>query len=450
MREHWGISSRTFSPWVDALPDTRFQPFVCYPGRFLFFWGLGAFLFRLGARRQLDFDLAEADTCVLTNFNSLVGTDMESLPVNGTLDHYLGHTGSGPIREFRTRMIRRLIRMKALDDARLLRHFVVPLDATTYLSFQRRHCSYCLTQKHDSKTVYMHQVLEAKIVSSSGLALSVGSEFIMNDDLPPEDSKRNNPEGRKQDCELAALSRLAPQLKTDFPHTPLCLSVDSEFACGRFFQIAKDHSWAYVATFKQGRLPAVWADFQGLLKLVPENILRLELPDGTRQLYRWVNALSYRDDQKRTHSFDAIQCIETKRNGEKTTFAWLTSFKVNKNNVVCISQKGGREHWNIENQGFNTQKNGGMNLEHAYSYDPEKMKAYYYLLQIAHILLQLLEKGSLLKRVAKDAGKTTLRLYGSLKNISRRLLECFRYIVLAPEVFDPQAAARIRINLDTS
>ena len=49
------------------------------------------------------------------------------------------------------------------------------------------------------------------------------------------------------------------------------------------------------------------------------------------------------------------------------------------------------------------QKNSGLNLEHAYSDDGD-WAAYYLLLQIAHLLLQLVEKGSLLRRLAKRRG----------------------------------------------
>ncbi len=50
----------------------------------------------------------------------------------------------------------------------------------------------------------------------------------------------------------------------------------------------------------------------------------------------------------------------------------------------------------MENEGFNRQKNSGLNLEHVYSSDPEKWKAYYVLSQIAIVLVQLLERGGLL------------------------------------------------------
>ena len=95
--------------------------------------------------------------------------------------------------------------------------------------------------------------------------------------------------------------------------------------------------------------------------------------------------------------------------------------------------RGGRRRWNIENQGFNRQKNSGLNLKHVYSIDPDKLKAYYYLLQIAHIFLQLLECGSLLRQLTENYGKEVLQLFGSLANIARRLLESFRYYRLEDE-----------------
>jgi hypothetical protein len=49
------------------------------------------------------------------------------------------------------------------------------------------------------------------------------------------------------------------------------------------------------------------------------------------------------------------------------------------------AHKGGRYRWQVEKEGFNRQKNSGLNLEHVSSTDPEKWKAYDLLLQIAFI-----------------------------------------------------------------
>jgi hypothetical protein len=100
-----------------------------------------------------------------------------------------------------------------------------------------------------------------------------------------------------------------------------------------------------------------------------------------------------------------------------------------------------------ENQGFNTQKTGGMNLEHAYS-EGDHFGAYYLLLQVAHVMLQLLEKGSLLRAVAREAGKKSIvALLGSLKNIAECLVESLRNLGWPQEAF---SAARMQIRLDSS
>lgn len=117
--------------------------------------------------------------------------------------------------------------------------------------------------------------------------------------------------------------------------------------------------------------------------------------------------------------------------------------------MVRIAQGGGRQRWCIENQGFNVQKNSDLRLEHAYSHGEEQLQAFYYLLQIAHLMLQLLEKGSLLRQLAGEVGKTTLGLFGSLRNIARRLLESLRYLNWPEEAFSVQAAQQVQIRLES-
>src|SRR5205807_3551635 len=68
--------------------------------------------------------------------------------------------------------------------------------------------------------------------------------------------------------------------------------------------------------------------------------------------------------------------------------------------------------WKVEKEGFNRQKNSGLNLEHVYSIDPEKWKKYYLLLPIAFMLVQLVERGSLLRRLAEELGRPVWKLFG--------------------------------------
>ncbi|MCK5055537.1 MAG: hypothetical protein KAT34_02710, partial [Candidatus Aminicenantes bacterium] len=72
----------------------------------------------------------------------------------------------------------------------------------------------------------------------------------------------------------------------------------------------------------------------------------------------------------------------------------------------------------IENQGFNSQKNEGYNLEHAYSKNYNAEKCFYHLMQIAHIINQLMQHNSEIKQIIKKSG--------SLVNFYLELWEDFR------------------------
>src|SRR4029079_16123608 len=131
---------------------------------------------------------------------------------------------------------------------------------------------------------------------------------------------------------------------------------------------------------------------------------------------------------------NALKCAETDMEGNRSEWSWLTSLNLSRQTVVAVATHGGRQRWRVENEGFNTQKNSGLNLEHAYSHTC--WAAYYYLLQIAHLLLQLVEKGSLLRRLAQEQGKrTAVELFGSLRNMAQRLVESLRYRPLSDEAF---------------
>jgi hypothetical protein len=183
--------------------------------------------------------------------------------------------------------------------------------------------------------------------------------------------------------------------------------------------------------------------------LCPEQRVEWTTPEGVRQVYRWVNGLHYTDSAGRAWTFNAIVCTERHENGEESEWSWVTSLDVNHKTVVEVATHGGRTRWRAENEGFNTQKNSGLNLEHAYRHTC--WAAYYFLLQIAHLLLQLVEKGSLLRHMAQEQGqRTAVALFGALKNMAQRLLDSLRYWPWPDEAFDRSGAGAIQIRLDSS
>jgi hypothetical protein len=433
--------------WLDRLPDTRVQEACTYPTRFLAWWGLCLYLFQLSARRQLDFDLRDGGAPVLANLNRLAETEQTTLPVHDTLDHFIGHVALSGWQRLRRQLVQRLVRMKALDAARVLGQPVLLLDATGLICFRRRHCPHCLVQQHGNVTLYLHQVLEAKLLGPAGVVVSLDSEFIDNADVAGRTGR--SAEEVKQDCELKAMQRLLPRIKKEYPQLRFVVSGDSLYGCGTTFALVTQLNWSCVVTFKEGRTPALWREYAALRAQCPQQVVRRRWDQRVEE-YRWVNQLVHEDSEGRSWKLDALECRETSTDGKEQYFAWLTLLPVGRKTVEEIAEKGGRARWKVENEGFNRQKNSGLNLEHVYSSDPEKWKVYYVLLQIAFILVQLLERGSLLRRLAEECGRPVWKLFGSLKNVARRLLDSVRFTCWAEDWFDVGEAARVHISLDSS
>lgn len=141
------------------------------------------------------------------------------------------------------------------------------------LCFPPRHCAPCRVPRHGNHTLYVHQVLEAKLLGAASVVVSLGSEFIENADAG--DLRGKSAEEVKQDCALKALARLAPRIKQAYPQTPFGLALDSLYAWGPVFALAEQLQWSVGATFKEGRPPAgrpVWKLF-GSLKNVARRLL---------------------------------------------------------------------------------------------------------------------------------------------------------------------------------
>ena len=419
--------------WLDGLRDPRDPNRITYPARCLTWTGLLVFLLKLGSRRQIRFELDSP--VALENLNRLAGCRQDRVPHGDTLNYFVRRLVPDQLHGLRRRMVNRLIRMKVLDGGRLLGHFLVVFDGTGQLTFRQPHCPHCLERTVGGQTLYYHHVLEAKLVTPEGLAISIGTEFIENAD----------PKASKQDCEMKAFARLAPRLHRDFPQLRLCLLLDALYAKGPVFDLCSQYHWKYIITFKEGSLPALWTEYTALRDLQAENRRTVTPAEGIRQTFAWVSDLPYTDTEGRSFRLGAFQCREEAPDGNGF-FAWLTNLPVCANTVAALGNRGGRLRWKIENEGFNIQKNGGFALEHAYGTGPWAIMNFYLLMQIAHLITQLVEHGNLL------VGRCET-LFGSLRALARRLAESLRHHLIDAQTLDTAAAARIQIRLralDTS
>jgi len=396
------------------------------------------FLCRLQARRQVGWLLRNRPS--MEKFEALFG--VYGVPHGDTLNHAFCGVEPGEVQEVLCMMTETLIRKKLLYDSRLVqRYYVVAGDGTGTVSYSQRHCPHCLRRTHNGKTQYYHNVLEFKVVTAEGFAFSLISEFIENEAADVS----------KQDCETKAFYRLARRLKERFPRLSISLSLDGLFARGPTFGLCEDLGWKYLIVLKDNDLPSVHEEFDALVELQSENrhTVRTGKDGAVQQRYRWVDDIAYGDSQGRHHTLSVVECIETRpgkdANPRVRKHMWVTNHKVTQTHVAALANEGGRMRWKIENEGFNVQKNGGYGLEHAYTNNPNSAKVFYFLLQIAHMLAQLVEHGSLLRKIF-PAG------LGSAKNLALRLLEAWRNGRISPADIEQIARPRlqIRFRFDTS
>lgn len=428
----------------DGVTDPRHPEQVRYPLPSLLFTGTLLFLCQLGSRRGIN-DRLRGNAPSAAKFEAWFG--VENVPHGDTLNYAFQRLAVAELQEVLCRTIATLIRKKVLARYRLLGlYYLVAIDGTGLLTFRERHCPHCLTRTfQNGQTIYCHPVLEAKLVTANGLAFSLMTEFIENADLSTD----------KQDCELKAFYRLARRLKARFPRLPICLLLDGLYAGGPTFQVCRDYDWKYLIVLREDDLLQLHRSFAAVIPHLPDQRKQVCLQEAhaspraewVRQDYRWAEGLTYTDSQDRVHSLNLIECRETRTDtrGQVTLirYKWITNFSLTSRNVDRLANQGGRLRWKIENEGFNVQKNSDLKLEHPYSQDPTARKVFYLLLQLAHTIFQLIQKGSLLRKVF-PAG---LRTAG---NLAFRLLEAWRNLELSTGEFLYLAEGNFQIRLDSS
>ena len=422
-----------FSRLFRGVTDPRHPAYITYPLPALMTTGVLMFLLRLGARRQVN-NLLRGNGPSAAKYQFLL--EVDDCPHGDTLNYLYTRSDVAEVQEVVTGMTETLIRRKVLYSHRLLdQYFLVVVDGTGMLTFSERHCPYCMTRTYKGHTLYYHPVLEAKLVTRDGFVFSLMTEFIENPGESPT----------KQDCELKAFYRLAERLKQRFPRLPICLLLDGLFAGGPTFSICEKNHWKYLIVLQEDDIPYINEEFKVLTKLAPEDhlVFRTGVQLEIKQDLRWVNQIAYVDSKQEEHNVSVIECLETKPDADKqpktTRFKWVTNFNVTAHKVVTLANQGGRLRWKIENEGFNVQKNGGYALEHVYSQDATAGKIFYLLLQIAHLLSQLIEHGSLFRKAFPKG-------VGSAKNIAFRLLEAWRNLRLSRVDVQRMLDARIQIR----
>ena len=393
---------KEFNEKIKKVKDPRHQSYIIYDPDVILFTVLLKNLADLKSMRDMSRRLNKNE-CIENVCKVLGLEELEELPHYDTINNFLSTLDVSELENIRTYMIKELLRKRCFENYRIEgKYWGVIFDGTGLFSFDEKHCEHCLKRNYTNKetgevkTVYMHHVLEAKLVISD-MVFSIGTEFIENE----------NEEVTKQDCEIKAFYRLAKKLKKTYPRLPICVLGDSLYACEPVFKCCNENHWKYLLRFKEGRIGSIAAEFN-TIKAIEQ---------GKEQEVFWVNDIAYND-----RTVNLIEAKIEPEDGHIKQYLFLTDIKITKRNAPRLIAAG-RSRWKIENQGFNNQKNIRYHIEHANSHNYTAMKNHYLLTQITDILVQLYENGFKLLREFKKTAK----------EISSNLLEAIRTRTLTDE-----------------
>lgn len=357
----------------DGLTDLRNQSYVKYNMKVIFIVRLLGLMCEIKSMNELSREFNTEET--IKNIAGICGLDLDEIPHHDTINDVFETIEISELEEIRKYMIIRLIRSKMFQKYKVRgMYYHVVIDGTGLATSRKKYNSNCLVKNKTDKNgneyqEYSTYVLEAKLVVGN-MVFSMGTEFVENESENVD----------KQDCEIKAFKRLAEKIKKEYPRLKIIISGDALYASKPVLDICKEKGWKYIIRFKEGAIPTLYKEFTKITR---------EINDGnesTKKDYEFVTKIEYKE-----YKINIIKYAETKKD-TTTEFVYMTDLPITNKNIE-ESIVLGRKRWKIENVGFNIQKNGTFDIGHLYSKNTTAIKTHYMLIQIAHIIRQMLEKG---------------------------------------------------------
>lgn len=320
------------------------------------------------------------------NYKSLLGL---KLPHMDTVNDVLEKLEEDNLDRLRMVLVKHLLKKRTLHKYRLQnKYFTIAIDGTGVYWFDKEPypgCPYKTSKK--GKVTYSQSVLEAKLITSNGFALSIATEWIIN-----EDGKT------KQDCEYNACIRLMIKLKENYSRLPICLLLDGLYAKYPIISAIKRYGWEYIIVWKdktfykqQDQVTKLRAI--GKVKEIHKDICH-NVNCWTKKEYEYCEEPLNLRGQKIFYMClkESHHRMNNQEDVDITKFVFMTNILTTRSNIEELIA-GGRLRWKIENEGFNIQKNGGYALHHKMNRkNIRAIKNYYVCLQLAHIIDQLHNK----------------------------------------------------------
>ena len=352
----------------EGLTDLRNQSYVKYQMKVIFIVRLMGLMCEMKSMQGMTRELNTEEA--IQNIAEICELKLEEIPHCDTINDVFEKVKVEEIEKIRKYMITKLIRGKMIQKYKIRdKYYHVIVDGTGLATSRKKYNENCLVKNKTDKNgkeyqEYSTYVLEAKIVVGE-MVFSIGSEFVEN----------VNEEETKQDCETKAFKRLAEKIKKEYPKLKIIISGDALYANKPVLDICKENGWKYIIRFKEGAIPSLYNEFETVVTKANESTIKD---------YEYVTGLNYQEEK--------VNIIKYTDKKKGTEFVYITDLPITNKNIKATINVG-RRRWKIENEGFNIQKNGTFDIGHLYSKNQTAIKVHYLMIQIAHILRQLLENG---------------------------------------------------------
>jgi len=338
---------------------------------------------------------------VINNISDICNTKLNEIPYWETIQDVFINMNIEELRNIQKYIIVTLIRSKMFDKYKFDGAFQLIFDGTGLSVHDYNLNENCLSRKSkDGKITYYKYVLECKLCVGP-LVISLDSEFIENAEISNEK--------QKQDCETNAFKRMIKRIKKNYPRQKFLISGDALYATSPIISIVEKNKWLYIFNLKPDRLKYINEYFESNIKLDNET---------SHNHYYLSTNIEYQN-----HILHAFKYVENESNSNEKNFRYITNISINNDNIKD-AVKLGRKRWQIENEGFYTQKHRTFNISHMCSRNDNAMKCHYLFIQFAHTIRQLFEKGhSMIKLLKLKIKEVSVFILDSLTSTQTNLTE---------------------------
>ena len=254
-------------------------------------------------------------------------------------------------------------------------------------------------------------MLDLKLIAN-GMAISILSEMINNEDKKvgkemEEEIKRKSEEKIKQDCEINAAKRLIKNLREKYPKMPFRIIADSLYPSEGLMSLCEEKEIEYIMVLKDKKIPKILEEFMSLVSMPSGNRMIIEEVKKIK-LVMWENNIDYKGNKVNV----IREITKDRETGKDSVWMWITNREITKKNVeTLIKCVKSRDY--IENQGFREQKvTSGIEMEHVYSRNINAIRVIYTIIQITHMIMQIIEHSDICGEFKEK--------YGNVKVFSRK------------------------------